>query len=155
MNWKGTYFVRKSSGDEWEDITTKFKGVAVLKLEGLLERGDSVNVYTAQWVDEQEEDFLVAGDSVIRKNVDITLTFLVKQRYSPYAINVQTVHDTFVDYMTSGKLYLKTSYLGGLYVKCVCTKAYKPTTVKLQRGSDSYIMGTITLHALDKPTTNA
>ena len=135
-----------------------FDGVAVLKLDGMLAKGEPVNVYTAQWIDSQQEDFMIttldSSDNpvVVRKNVDLELTFIVRQKYATGTIDVQTVHDNFVDYITGSDVWLKSSYVGNKYVHCVCLKEYKPTTVKLGRGDNSYIMGTITLHCLDAPT---
>ena len=134
-----------------------FDGVAVLKLDGMLAKGEPVNVYTAKWIDSQQEDFMITtldgndNPVVVRKNVDLELTFIVRQKYATGTIDVQTVHDNFVDYITGSDIWLKSSYVGNKYVHCVCLKDYKPTTVKLGRGDNSYIMGTITLHCLDAP----
>lgn len=147
-NLKGKYFVRKDENSSWEDITTKFSGVKVLSASGFNELGETTNVYCEQWVNSQREDFHVAGDSVIRKNADLRLTFICGERYG--ASDTQATHDDFVEYMCNqGDLYLKSEYVGK-YAHVVCTKAYKPTTEKLHRGKDSYIMGTIELHILDK-----
>ena len=152
------YFVKNTSNGTFADITVLFNGVAVLKLDGMLAKGKPVNIYTAQWIDSQQEDFMITTlDSnnnpvVIRENVDLELTFIVRQKYATSTINVQSVHDNFVDYMTGSDVWLKSSYVGNKYVHCVCLKEYKPTTVRLGRGNDSYIMGTITLHSIDAPT---
>ena len=151
MGGKGTYFVKNSSGGTFEDITEKYKGVAILKVDGLNELGEPVNIFTEQYVNSQREDFLIAGDKVVRKNVDIQITFLVKQKYAPYTINVLTVHDAFIDYMTKKDIWVKSVYSNKKAVHCVCLKSYKPTTTKLDRGTNSYMLGTITLHALDEP----
>ena len=157
-NSANRYFVKNTSNGTFADITTLFDGVAVLKLDGMLAKGKPVNIYTAQWIDSQQEDFMITTlDSnnnpvVIRENVDLELTFIVRQKYATSTINVQSVHDNFVDYMTGSDVWLKSSYVGNKYVHCVCLKEYKPTTVRLGRGNDSYIMGTITLHSIDAPT---
>lgn len=151
------FFAKNTESGTFQDITTMFDGVAVLKLDGMLAKGEPVNVYTAQWIDSQQEDFLITtlddndNPVVIRKNVDLELTFIVRQKYATGTIDVQTVHDNFVDYITGSDVWLKSSYVGNKYVHCVCLKDYKPTTVKLERGDNSYIMGTITLHCLDAP----
>lgn len=156
-NSSNRYFVKNAESGSFADITSLFNGVAVLKLDGMLEKGKPINIYTAQWINSQEEDFLVTtldGNNnpvVIRENVDVELTFIVRQKYATSTINVQSVHDSFVDYMTGSDVWIKSSYLGNKYVHCVCLREYKPTTVKLGRGVNSYIMGTITLHALDAP----
>lgn len=141
-----------------EDITSKFDGVRILKMDGFLEKGEPINIFTQQWLSNQKEDFLITtldgsdNPVVVRKNVDLELTFIVRQKYATGTIDVQTVHDNFVDYITGSDVWLKSSYVGNKYVHCVCLKDYKPTTVKLGRGDNSYIMGTITLHCLDAPT---
>lgn len=159
MNYsKNRFFVKNTQSGTFQDITTLFNGVAVLKLDGMLAKGEPVNVYTAQWVNSQQEDFMITtldgsdNPVVVRKNVDLELTFIVRQKYATGTINVQTVHDNFVNYITGSDVWLKSSYVGNKYVHCVCLKEYKPTTVKLGRGDNSYIMGTITLHCLDAPT---
>ena len=149
------YFVSKD-GVTWEDVTTKFVGVKILTLGGMNEQGDAVNVYSEQWVNEQAEDFLVTtqdqlgNDVIIRKNVDLQLTFICGTRYG--AIDTQRCHDAFVEYVTKqGDFYVKSMYTEKV-AHVVCLKAYKPTLQKLQRGvNNSFIMGTIELHTLDIP----
>lgn len=154
-NSSNRYFVKNTESGSFTDITTMFDGVAVLMLTGMLEKGKPVNIYTAQWVNNQEEDFLITtlNESqtpvVIRENVDVELTFMVRQKFASGTIDVQSVHDAFVDYMTGTDVWLKSSYLGNKYVHCVCLKEYKPTTVKLGRGTDSFIIGTLTFHTLE------
>ena len=159
MNGINTYFTKNSESASWEDITSKFDGVRILKMDGFLAKGKPINIFTQQWVSNQKEDFLITtlDDNnrpvVIRENVNIEITFIVRQKYASNTIDVQTVHDNFVAYMTNSDVWLKSSYLGNKYVHCVCLNEYKPTTINLERGANSYIMGTITLHALDSPTT--
>lgn len=160
MNYsKNRFFVKNTQSGTFQDITTMFNGVAVLKLEGMLAKGEPVNIYTAQWIDSQQEDFMITtldgsdNPVVVRKNVDLELTFIVRQKYATETIDVQTVHDNFVNYITGSDVWLKSSYVGNKYAHCVCLKEYSPTTIKLERGDNSYIMGTITLHCLDAPTT--
>ena len=151
------FFAKNTESGTFQDITTMFDGVAVLKLDGMLAKGEPINIFTQQWLSNQKEDFLITtldddgNPVVIRKNVDLELTFIVRQKYATGTIDVQTVHDNFVDYITGSDVWLKSSYVGNKYVHCVCLKDYKPTTVKLERGDNSYIMGTITLHCLDAP----
>ena len=157
---KNKYFVKNTIGGSFTDITTLFDGVAVLKVTGMLEKGKPVNIYTAQWINNQAEDFLITtldGNNnavVIRENVDIELTFIVRKKYAntQTGFDVQTTHDAFVNYMTNTDVWIKSAYLGNKQVHCVCLKEYEPTTANLMRGDDSYIMGTITLHTLDVPT---
>lgn len=152
------YFVRKSVNDAWEDITTKFDGVKVLAISDFNTVGKSVNIYNAQWITEltQNEDYAVGTEDgqgnpvVLRENIDISITFIVGNKYATTAIDVVQVHDTFVNYLTDGALYIKSKYTNK-EVKCVCLDEYKPTTEKLQRGNVSWIMGTLKLHTLGKP----
>ena len=168
-NSANRYFVKNALNGSFVDITTQFQGVAVLMLTGMIGKGKPVNIFTQQWIDTQDEDFMITTEVttttngvqtstpvVIRENVDIELTFIVRKKYASANaqsnFNVLTTHDTFVDYMTKSDVWLKSSYVGNKYVHCVCLKEYKPTTVKLDRGNDSYIIGTITFHTLDAPT---
>lgn len=154
------YYVRKTTSGEWEDLTTKFVGLKILMLDGMNEQGDAVNVYSEQWVGSQSEDFMVTtqdgqgNDVVIRKNVDLQLTFIVGTRYG--ALDTQTTHDAFVEYATKqGDFYIKSKYTGK-EAHVICLKSYKPTTQKLHRGvMGSFIMGTIELHTLDMPQTSS
>lgn len=154
---KNKYFVKKRSNGEFTDVTTLFDGLRILKVDGFLAKGKPVNIYTAQWINEQEEDFLITTTDendnpvVVRENVDLDITFIVRQKYATGQIDVQQQHDLFSDYMTGSDVWIKSAYVGNKYVHCICLKEYKPTTIKLQRGDDSWVMGTITLHTLDAP----
>jgi len=140
------YYVRRGN-QEFATIASLFGGVRILKIEGMTGVGSAKNIYTASWVDSQSEDYMVVGDSVVRENVDINITFIVSNKYG--AVDVRQQHDAFVAYMTDGELYLKSDYIGRTLL-CVCLKDYKPTTEHLKRtGNNDYIIGTITLHALD------
>lgn len=167
---KPVYYAKNISGGTFQDISTLFNGVQTLKMDGFLAKGKPVNIYTAQWVNSQQEDFLITTvrevnnvevPVVIRENVDIEITFIVRKKYATFltpeaaaAWDCQSVHDAFVAYMTDGDIWIKSGYMGNKQAHCVCLKEYKPTTVKLHRNDDkSYILGTITLHTLDTPTT--
>lgn len=152
------YFTKKSESDEWQDICSIFSGVVVLKVDGLNAKGEPINIYNAQWQNSQREDFMITNFDesgnpvVIRKNTDIDITFIVRQKYANSQIDVLTQHDAFVNYMTNSDVWIKSKYYGGKQVHCICLKEYKPTTQRLFRGDNSYMMGTITLHSLDSPT---
>lgn len=167
MNGINTYFVKKTESGTFQDITTLYSGVRILKIDGFLAKGKPINIFTQQWLSNQEEDFLITtlngsgNPVVIRENVDIEMTFIVKRKYAASDIDVQTVHDNFVDYMTSSDIYLKSAYFGNKYVHCVCLESYQPTDVKLNRKNynansqvtvdNSYIIGTLKFHCLDTP----
>lgn len=154
---RNRYFVKNTEEGTFQDITVLFDGVAVLKVDGMLAKGKPINIFTQQWLSNQKEDFLITtlddndNPVVIRENVDVEITFIVRQKYADSVIDVQDVHDSFVDYMTNSDVWVMSAYIGNKYVHCVCQSEYKPTTVHLQRGDSSYIMGTIKLHTLDAP----
>lgn len=160
MNGINTYFTKNLESAAWEDITSKFDGVRILKMDGFLAKGKPINIFTQQWLSNQKEDFLITTKDtnnnpvVIRENVDIDITFIVRKKYATTqtGFDVRAVHDSFISFLTDSDVWIKSAYLGNKYVHCVCLKEYKPTTVKLGRGDNSYIIGTITLHALDAPT---
>lgn len=157
----GKYFIKRASADTYEDITSKFRGVAILSIEGLGERGDAVNVYNEQWVNEQGEDFLVTKqetingvtrDVIIRKNVDVKITFAVSRRYANRLIDEMQVYDAFLDYVCNGDFWLKSTYVNK-EAHVICLKGCKPTTMKVQRKYSSYIIASVDLHTLDMPQT--
>lgn len=157
-----TYQVKNTQSGSFANIETMFNGLRILKMDGFLAKGKPVNIYTAQWIDSQEEDFLITTISettnnpvVIRENTDIEITFIIRKKYATnpsVSFDVQSVHDAFISYMTDTDVWVKSSYVNNKYVHCVCLKEYKPTTQKMKRGDKSWIMGTITMHALDAPT---
>ncbi len=155
---KNKYFIRKSTSDNWTDITEAFYGVRILKLDGFNEVGDAVNVYTEQWVNSQEEDFYVGNkdrrgkDLVIRKNVDLQMTIIISRRYVDGGIDEQTTFNELKTYLLNrGDFYIKSAYTG-LQAHVICIKGFKPTAQNLNRGNASYILATIPLHCLDEAT---
>ncbi len=154
-NIENEYLVKRGNND-FATIASLFTGVRILKMDGFLAKGKPINIYTAQWVNSQAEDYMVADtvtvngveyDAIFRENVDIDITFIVGDKYG--ASDVRAVHDAFVAYITDGALYLKSNYVDRI-LRCVCLKEYSPTTEKLKRPSGrNYIIGTITLHSLD------
>lgn len=145
------YFVKREQGDEWSDVTQLFDGIKILKVSGFNEAGESVNVFTQQWMESQEEDYFLSGDTVIRKNVDLEVTFIAGTRYSENGdIDTQSAFDSFVEYIClHGDFYIKSAY-SNKYAHVVCLKGVKPTTERLHRGTDSYILATATLHCIGK-----
>ncbi|MBQ3945857.1 MAG: hypothetical protein II670_09675, partial [Alphaproteobacteria bacterium] len=97
MNGINTYFTKNSESASWEDITSKFDGVRILRLDGFLAKGKPINIFTQQWLSNQKEDFLITtldcsnNPVVIRENVDLDLTFIVRRKYATSAIDVQSV----------------------------------------------------------------
>lgn len=150
---RNKYFIKRLQGGSWSDITTLFDGVRVLKLGGMNEVGEAVNVYTEQWVGSQEEDYMCVGDVVVRKNVDLEMSFIVGTRYSSNRnADTQTVYDAFKDYICNhGDFYVKSAY-SGKYAHVVCLKGISVVTERLHRGVNSYILATATLHCLGEPS---
>lgn len=161
-NLTGKYFYSRNKSD-WSDFTTT-SGVRVLAVEGMDDIGDAVNIYTEQWIDSSVEDYVctkkkqrtingvaVEVDDVVRKNVDINLTLIVSQRYTDDNIDVQNTYDDIVSNICdNGDIYIKSMYTNRI-AHVVCLKSFKPTTVKLHRGVDSYILATIPLHCIEPP----
>lgn len=160
----GKYFAKNTENGTFADLTTTYKGLRILKVDGFNGKGKPINIYTAQWINHQDEDFLITTldnnnhPVVIRENVDLEITFIVRKKYATFATTQEanawdclTTHDNFISFMTDSDIWLKSAYVNNKYVHCVCLKEYKPTTQKLQRGDDSWIMGTITLHTLEAP----
>ena len=154
----GKYYLKNTSNGTYSDVTTLFDGVNILAVNNLDGIGKSVNVYKAQWVNSQTEDFLITTTDnnnnpvVVRENVDIVVVFAVSGRYANAVIDAQTVYDNFVSYMTNSDVWIGSTYVGK-QVHCFAFNKFEPKTIKLQRGNNSYILGEITLHTLDKPTT--
>lgn len=148
------YFIKNTLAGTYADFATLFDGLRILRIDGFLAQGQSKNVYTASWEYEDEEDFAIVmqDDSdaprIIHESADINITFIIRQKYATGAIDVHTQHKKFIEYMTEKDVWIKNSYNNNLVAHCVCLKEYSPTTEKYQRGSDSWVMGTITLHKL-------
>ena len=147
------YFVKNSANGSFADVTTLFDGVNILAVEGFDAKGKALNVYIAQWLD-GGTDFMITSNNgqIVRENVDIKVVFIVGQRYANATINTQTVYDSFVDYMTNTDVWIKSAYVGK-QVHCVATDKIEPKTIKLHRGSDSYILGEIQLNTLESSST--
>lgn len=154
----GKYFAKKAINDEYQDFTTLFDGLRILKIDGFMSEGQPKNVYTASWEYDDDEDFAIVMQDdedaiiIIRECVDLDITFIIKGSYASETIDVNTQHLRFKNYMLSKDVWIKSMYQDELEAHCVCLKEYKPTTEKYHRGIDSYVMGTITMHMLEKPT---
>lgn len=149
------YFFKKQVTDAWQDITDAFKGVKVLSIEGFNELGDSTNVYNEQWYDGNTEDFYIVGNNIIRKNVDLSMTLIISRRYLDEVLHdffdEEETYNKLVSELLNGDFYVYSEYTK-LQAHVVCTKGFKPTTVDLHRGVKSYILVTIPLHLLEKPS---
>lgn len=150
------YYVKRGS-ELYADITDKFDGVRILKVDGLFDKGEPVNIYNEQWSGEQSEDYLVTtldesqNPVVVYKNTDIKVVFAVSSKYANGVIDVGEQHDAFVNYMKNGALWIK-SYYSNKETYCVCMNGYTPQNIKLQRGLErSYMVGELTFHQLNLP----
>lgn len=150
---KNKYYTKNSAGGTYQDFAARFNGLRVLAVSGLDSKGKALNVYAAQWLDSQTEDFMITtnGGVIVRENVDIKVVFAVSRRYASSVIDEQSVYDTFIDYMTNTDVWVASTYVGK-QVHCVASDKFEPKTLKLHRGGNSYILGEITLHTLAKPT---
>ena len=146
------YFVKNSESGSFVDVTTLFDGVSILAVEGLDSRGKALNVYIEQWIT-GGTDFMITSNNgqIVRENVDIKVVFIVGQRYANETIDTQAVYDSFVDYMTNTDVWVKSAYVGK-QVHCVATDKVEPKTIKLHRGSNTYILGEIQLHCIEHPS---
>ena len=153
----GKYFIKNTADGTYGDVSSVFDGINILSVDGLNSRGKAINVFTQQWIGSQKEDFLITTNDendnpvIIRENVDITVVFISGQRYADAVIDVQEVYDSFVDYMTGSDIWIASTYVDK-QVHCVSLDKAEPKTVKLHRGGDTYIIGELTLHTLDKPS---
>lgn len=147
------YYVKSSQANSYSDVTTLFNGVNILSVAGLDDIGKAVNVYNEQWITSDQEDFLVTTNNgvIVRENTNIKVTFIVGRRYANSAIDVQTVYDSFISFMTSKDLWIASTYIGK-ETHCVALDGFEPKTIKYHRGVDTYILGEITLHQLSKPS---
>lgn len=149
------YYVKRGN-ETYADMTTKFDGVKILKVEGMFDKGDAVNIYNEQWNDSQVEDYLITtldndnNPIVVRKNTDIKITFVVSTKYANGTIDVGKKHDEFLSYMMDGALWVKSLYTNKESY-CVCLSSYSPQKIKLHRDFGTYILGQITLHQLQLP----
>lgn len=153
---RGVYYIKNTQNGTFRDITALFDGVRVLEVSGVAAKGKAVNVYTAQWMDSETEDFMITTNNgtIIRENVDIQVTFIVHQRYASNTIDVKTQHDNFVNYLTNKDVWIRTGYQNNVIAHCVCLDGYEPTTMKLKRNSEAnYALGTIKLHCIQSITT--
>lgn len=135
------YFVKKGT-DAYADIMTKFNGVDILSVKGLNAQGAPMNIFTQRWVNSNAADVYVP-DTVYFDTNDVEISFIVWNKYDA-SVDVEAVHDSFIKYMTSNKITLKSLY-NNLACELVCQDAYEPTLVVLKRSGLNYITGTLKL----------
>ena len=69
------YFITKGV-EAFADITTKFSGVTILKIDNFLARGKAKNIYTQSWINSNTEDVYVP-DTVFFENTDVVLSAVI------------------------------------------------------------------------------
>lgn len=149
----GKYFVKNTANGTYQDVSVQFDGVSILSLDGMASIGKALNVYIEQWMD-GTVDFEITGggSSIVRENADLKVVYICGNRYTDTAnFDAETANDTFLAYMTGTDIWLRSKYYNK-DVHCVSVDKVEPKTVKLQRGSNSYIIGEFTLKCLGKPT---
>ena len=150
MTISDKYFVKQGT-DAFQDFTVKFNGLTILKIDNFDKKGKAKNIYTQSWVNSSSEDVFVP-DVVYFDQPDLDITFMVTDSYNT-AIDVQSVHDSFIDYMTTHKVTIKSLY-AMKQADFVCLAEYKPTLTKVKRvAGNNYITGTITMHRVTPNTT--
>ena len=138
----GKYYIKKGQ-EPLTDITTKWNGVTILKIDDFLHRGKAKNIYTQSWINSSNEDVFMP-DVVFFENTDISISFIIRD--SDSKIDVLAVHESFIDYLMTNRLTIKSMYIGKS-ADFVCLDDYKPTTTILNRSEgQNYILGTIKLH---------
>lgn len=147
----GKYYLRNTANGAFIDVTQMFDGVNILSINGFDARGKALNVYLEQWVT-GETDFQIASEDgqIVRENLDITVVFVVGERYANGAIDTQSVYDRFVDFMTNTDVWVRSRYVNK-QVHCVALDGVEPKSVRLMRGNDSYILGEMKLRCIGQP----
>lgn len=138
------YFVKDSVNTTYTDITTKFVGLTLLKVDSFSKQGKAKNIFTQSWINSANEDVYIP-DTVYFEQPDVDITFCVKD-FDNHNIDVQAVHDSFISYMTTNKVTIKSLY-EMKSADLVCLAEYKPTLTHLKRvKGQNYIIGTLTMH---------
>lgn len=152
-NLKGKYLVKNSQDGTYTDIATLFDGARILSVNGLNSIGKALNVYTAQWIASNTEDFYINAQNgqIVRENTDITIVLIVSQKYATNSIDTETQYENVINYLTSTDVWVASRYIDK-QVHCVCLNSVEPRSMKLKRGDNSYIIAELKLHMLDKPT---
>lgn len=138
------YFVKDSINTTYVDITTKFVGLNLLKIDDFNKKGKAKNIYNQSWINSNNEDVHIP-DIVCFEQPDIDFVFIVRDS-DDHSVDVQSVHDSFIDYMTTHKVTIKSLY-ANKEADFICLNEYKPTLTNIKRTiGQNYIMGTITMH---------
>lgn len=138
------YFVKDSVNTTYVDITTKFVGLTLLIVDDFNKKGKAKNIYHQSWTNSNEEDVNIP-DTVYFEQPDIDFTFIVRDSDN-HSVDVQSVHDAFIDYMTTHRITIKSLYVGK-EADFICLVEYKPTRTHVKRlAGNNYITGTLPMH---------
>ena len=136
------YYV-KQGADAYQDFTKKWVGLTILKLDGFNKKGKAKNIYIRSWINSSTDDVHIP-DVVCFENPDVDISFRVDD-FESHSVDVQSVHDNFIDYMTTYKVTIKTLFLDK-EATFVNNAGYEPTTIALKRSAGcNYILGTLTM----------
>lgn len=145
-----TYFI-KTGAEAYTDVTTKWPGLLVLKIDKLAAQGKAKNIYTGDWVNSNTLDVHVP-DIVCFEANEIELSFIVWDAHD-HTIDVTRTHEDFISYITTHKVDIWSKYLG-VENSFVCVAEYEPTTVHVSRSPGAnYILGTIPLQKVNSLNT--
>ena len=150
MTIPNKYYVKQGS-EVYTDFTTKWVGLTILKLDNFDKRGKAKNIYTQSWVNSNTEDVFIP-DTVYFENPDMSISFKIDD-FSNHGVNVSAVHDSFIEYMSTHKVMIKSLYLNK-EATFVHLDEYEPTTKKISRGVGcNYILGTLNMHRVTATNT--
>lgn len=145
----GKYFVKKGT-DAYLDFCIKWAGLTIASITGLDGQGKPKNIYRQSWINSGTDDVYIP-DTVYYETPEITISFIIRDMDDD--ISVKAVHDSFISYMTSNKVTIKSLY-NMKEISCICEKEYTPTDSKYSDiPKRSWVNGTITLQAVSKPVT--
>src|SRR5574344_119498 len=75
------YYV-KQGADAYQDFTTKWIGLTILKMDGFNKKGKAKNIYTRSWINSANDDVYVP-DVVYFENPDMSISFMVNDFNNP------------------------------------------------------------------------
>lgn len=149
----GIFYVKlKDEADSaFQDMTVKWRGLVVQKIEGLASLGEPKNVFVQEWVNSDVDD-VIEPDTIYRKTNDIEITFYISD-FEDQTVDPMSVHASFINYMTSKKVSIWSKYLG-YSNDFMCLSSYEPSSYKLKRPVGSnFIQGTLKLHQISSVNT--
>ena len=145
MTIPNKYYVKQGE-EPYTDFTTKWEGLTILKLDNFDKRGKAKNIYTLSWINSNTEDVYIP-DTVYFENPDINISFKIDD-FTDHNVDVSAVHDSFIDYMSTHEVMIKSMYLNK-EAAFVHLDEYSPTIRKITRAKgENYILGTLNMHRI-------